>query len=419
MIESSNYQHVERRAWTIMIVSFVAFCVAVSAALFVVRWFLFESETTQVASIALISGDVDFTPPGASLPTTLSQSVTNIAENTRLDTEAGSQAAVSFHTFDQAATLGSLQVYGGSSLNLSLFRSPQFEWSSLPHRMEVVMQRGRARVSLAVDAPRQIVILLKTPHGEVRLDRPGSYSIEVTSQNTEVVVREGAATVSKGEQSIILASGERTTLKPGSETGLEVETGERNLILNGDFSAPLSPSDWSFEIIRVNVADILGRIERTVDAGRNVVHFVRTASGPGRVGIAQNISRDVRDYSSLRLHLAIRIVNQSLFVCGSAGSECPLMVKIEYVDRAGGENEWLQGFFYRADANNALPRLCVYCPPPQTPHTQIQQDVWYAYDSPDLITLLNKPSIIRAITIYAEGHTFESYVSEIELQAGD
>ena len=55
----------------------------------------------------------------------------------------------------------------------------------------------------------------------------------------------------------------------------------------------------------------------------------------------------------------------------------------------------------------------------QVDHILVQQNTWYSFDSQDLIALLNKPTLINAITIYAEGHTVESFISEIELQAGD
>ena len=418
MNESNNYQNVERRAWGIMVASFIAYCAIAAAIFYSVRWFLFESETTQEATVTLISGTVFFTPPGAILPQAIVETVTDLAENTRIDTEAGSQAALSFYTPDETTALGSLQMYGGSAFTMAGLRSPRFEWSNRPHHMEIEMRRGRARVSLAVDVQRQIVIRLRTPHGEVQLDRSGSYSIEVTDQSTEVVVRDGAAVVSGAGQSVILAAGERTVVRNG-DAPEGVLTGERNLIVNGDFSAPISPADWNPSKDRHDPQDVEGEVELTVDAGHNAVRFNRPGRDWGRVGIEQKINRDVRDYQSLRLHLAMRIARQNLLVCGSLGSECPLMTRIEYTDLAGNRNEWLQGFYYLNDSSNTLPKICVYCPPPKQDHVHVQPNVWVSYDSPDLIALLNKPAIINSITVYAEGHSFESYVSEIELQAGD
>jgi hypothetical protein len=96
------------------------------------------------------------------------------------------------------------------------------------------------------------------------------------------------------------------------------------------------------------------------------------------------------------------------------------MIDLEYTDLVGNRKHWLQGFYYLGDTSNSVPSLCVTCSTePKQNHIQVQQNVWYSYDSADLITLLDKPTIINVITVYAEGHTVESFISEIELQAGD
>ena len=93
---------------------------------------------------------------------------------------------------------------------------------------------------------------------------------------------------------------------------------------------------------------------------------------------------------------------------------------MEYTDPVGNLKHWLQGFYYLGDASNSVPSLCITCSSePNQNHIQVQQNAWYSFDSQDLIALLNKPTIINSLTVYAEGHTVESFVSEIELQAGD
>jgi hypothetical protein len=66
---------------------------------------------------------------------------------------------------------------------------------------------------------------------------------------------------------------------------------------------------------------------------------------------------------------------------------------------------------------------CVTCASSATSHIRLQQDVWYLYDSPDLISIFKNagfnPSLINSISIYSEGHSFESFISEVELLAGD
>jgi hypothetical protein len=139
------------------------------------------------------------------------------------------------------------------------------------------------------------------------------------------------------------------------------------------------------------------------------------------VGIRQELGLDVRDYQELRLHLATWLAFQNLRNCGSLGSECPLMVRLEYQDAAGNGHEWLQGFFYLGSDSGSIPTRCVTCGTPTGNHLEIPLGRWHLYDSPNLMNLFDDagspPAIINAISFYASGHNFESYLTEVELQA--
>jgi hypothetical protein len=99
------------------------------------------------------------------------------------------------------------------------------------------------------------------------------------------------------------------------------------------------------------------------------------------------------------------------------------MVRLQYEDAIGDSYEWLQGFYYLGNKDGSLPTRCVTCPLPTGDHAHIANGVWYPYDSPDLMSLLstagNPPATVNSISIYASGHSFESYVAEVELLAED
>ncbi|MBI4314694.1 MAG: hypothetical protein HY679_02075 [Chloroflexi bacterium] len=414
-------QNTEPVAWTVLFSSFAVFVALVVGVVFGLRWFLFDSEVSQNASVTLISGTVLLTRPGAALPEAVVQTITGLNESAQIDSEAGSQASVAFTSPRTDTPLGDMQVYGSTLANLDFMRSPRFDWSARPNRVAISVTRGRARVSTAVGVSRQVIISVQTPQGLVVLERPGSYSIDVTEAITAVAVHDGAVTVIAQGSAVILAANERTTVQSG-EAPAGVLTGARNLIVNGDFATPLSP-DWTTFKDRADPADVEGQIDLAQNVGRNAAHFIRPGDNWGRVGIRQKINRDVRGYNSLRLHVAARILSQNVSNCGSLGSECPLMIKLEYTDVAGASHEWVQGFYYLSDPSNSLPLRCVTCPPPGGAHQRIQQNVWYLYDSPELIALFaasgQTPATITAISIYAEGHSVESFISEVELLAGD
>ncbi|MBI3243304.1 MAG: hypothetical protein HYZ49_13520 [Chloroflexi bacterium] len=416
----NNHYQIERTAWSILITSFVIFCLLVVSAPLTARWYLLTTETAQEASITLVSGTVLILSPGAARPEAVIETVPGLSPGTEIESDPGAQAVVQFFAPDETTALGAMQIYGGTRATLSQMLSPRFMWSALPHHMTVELQSGRARVNLEENAARPVMITLNTPHGAVLLDHPGSYSVEVTDKGTEVAVRQGSATVSAQGQSLTLAADERTLVIAG-QPPQGVFTGENNLIVNGDFSESLSPA-WSIYQDRTP-GDVLGEITRETGAERNVAHFLRPGLNWGRTGIRQVINRDVRDYKTLRLHLAVRLANQNVQSCGQYGSECPLMVKIEYTDKAGNSHEWIQGFYYLADPR--LPASCVTCPPPQSLHQRVERNGWYLYDSPELIVLFKntttgaEPAIINAISLESQGHAFETFVSEVELLAGD
>jgi hypothetical protein len=411
----------ERVAWTVMTSAFVAFCILAVTIPFVGWRYLSTDELAQQVSVTLISGTVFVTRPGVPFQG-VSDTMNNLEEGARIDSDPNSQGAINFLTSDNKTTLGNMQLYGNARVRLVSMRSPRFEWANpQPHAITVDLQKGRARVNLNLNVTRGILFRIRANGTLIELNRTGSYSIEVTDQTVDVIVREGAAKVTAKDETVPLDSGQRVVVRTGTPPE-RATTGERNLLLSGDFATPLT-NDWITYKDRFDPNDADGKIEQLTEGNRNILSLYRAGFNWGRVGIQQKINREVRDYRYLRLHLALRVSKQNLRGCGQYGSECPLMAKIEYTDVAGNKREWVQGFFFFADPTNALPMRCITCAASTTSHIRVQQDVWYLYDSPDLINLFRtagfNPSIINTISIYAEGHSFESLVSEVELLAAD
>ncbi|MBI5829700.1 MAG: hypothetical protein HZB20_09215, partial [Chloroflexi bacterium] len=84
-------QNTEPVAWSVRFYSFVVFVALVVGVVFGLRWFLFDSEVSQNASVTLISGTVLLTRPGAALPEAVVQTITGLNESAQIDSEAGSQ----------------------------------------------------------------------------------------------------------------------------------------------------------------------------------------------------------------------------------------------------------------------------------------------------------------------------------------
>jgi hypothetical protein len=140
-------------------------------------------------------------------------------------------------------------------------------------------------------------------------------------------------------------------------------------------------------------------------------------------GISQQLDQDIRGVNSLKVRTRVRVDTQTLPGCGSLGTECPIMVRLEFVEQENGSIfEWLQGFYAIADEEGGE----VFCQPCvwKAQHLQIAGlGVWYDFESPDLLPLIRsqgiEPSSIHLIEIYASGHTYGSAVDDVAILIGE
>ncbi|MGD2077459.1 MAG: hypothetical protein PVH18_03700, partial [Chloroflexota bacterium] len=124
---------------------------------------------------------------------------------------------------------------------------------------------------------------------------------------------------------------------------------------------------------------------------------------------------------SLKLLLSMRVAEQSLGVCGEQGSECPIIVRIEYVDVNGVDQTWQQGFYAVGDVGQDTPDVCVACPPPLNEHQRLPFGQIAFYESDNLLERLAQsgiaPAQIKSITIIGSGHSFDSQIFDVSLIA--
>ena len=419
-------QNPEKLAWTVLIVAFAAFCVLIVSIPLAGYTLLANSEARLPVRAELTGGTVLIDRPQTSLPEALITTAVDLPENTRIETASGSQTLVTFSLPQSTDALASLQLFGETTAQLALFRTPQFNISDRNNRINIDLLRGRARLDMyeLADRSKPTTITLSTAHAEIVLVQPGSYSVEVTENQTQVFVRNGEATVSSSAGSLLVEAGQRTTVMAGQAPSA-AESGDRNLLQNGDFSSSLS-AGWTIFKNRAIPEASDGEITVIDFRGRRALHFARFDDNWAELGVRQEINRDLRDLQSLRLQMTIWLVEQSLYTCGSLGSECPVMVRLEYTDITGVRRELLQGFYYRLPPphlSDTVPTRCVTCPPPNNEHLRISRGVWFIYESPELLALIRQagyqPARLNAITIYASGHRFESYVAEVALLAQD
>lgn len=414
----------ERVAWLMLwgaFTVFVALLIAVPWGIFVL---LNSSEQNLRLTATLSGGTVLLRNGDNTTPQALVDVLSTRREHFAFETRPASQTALVFSLpYNGAVDLAEVQLYSDTEALVDLMRSPRFSFSSREPRIVLMLTRGRMRVDIPEHEPAARVTIT-TPHSEITLERSGSYSIEVSSRNTQVIVRTGIAEVSAQDESVVLGREERTTVGVGMPPGA-IESGARNLITNGDFGGNLSDG-WTVFKNRSSPEAAQGQVSLTTHEGRQAVHFARFDDNWAELGLRQELNQDIRDLQSLTMQVAVWLSNQSLYNCGALGSECPVMIRIDYTDVAGDRREWLQGFYYNIAPENLAgetPTRCVTCPAPSPEHQVVAQGRWFLFESEDLLALFRsaglEPVEINTVTVYASGHEFESYVAELALLAQD
>lgn len=312
-----------------------------------------------------------------------------------------------------------IQVYGSTQLALDQSALPRFESSSAGNALDFELLAGRILLSVPEDQERPLSLSVKTPQGSVLIAEPGQYSINATNSASEVTVLQGMLSLTSADRELPLISDQRAVM---SERGaLEGPlAAERDLIANGEFSdglkmwLPLSPN-----------TEIRGQAdaEVSVETGEPepALVFKRLGIGHADAGLRQVIGQDVTDFESLKLLLSLRIAEQSLGVCGQQGSECPILIRIEYVDVNGVDQVWQQGFYAFGEIGPDTPDVCVACPPPLNEHQQVPFGQIAFYESDNLLEKLGQlgvlPAQIKSITVIGSGHSFTSQVFDLSLMA--
>lgn len=394
--------------------SFITFCVLAVSIPLAIRWYVLHSHVEQPGVLRVATGTVLLLPGGGGDPIALVDARA-IEPNTLIKTDQRSQGALIFQSTGAPDQNGpetaTVQIYPSAQVLLADASRPRFGASSDPARINLDVQVGRVRIYTAEVRPHGQEFTVTTPHGQVTLG-PGSYSVQVTGDQTQVAARFGEAAVEANNGRVILTEGTSTTLLPGQAPSPPSVTLE-NLISNGDFQEPLGPPHWL--ISRYPADDpTAGQVELTTANGRNAARFSRINQPPTHteVAITQVLDRSVHDYEYLNLQMDVMLRWQSLPGAGEQSSEFPLMFRLDYEDIYGNHQFWTHGFYYQD-------------PPAQwvvTGGEKIPQNVWFPFESGNLLERLKQeglppPAAINYLKIYASGHNYESLVSEVGLAA--
>jgi hypothetical protein len=400
----------ERLAWTVLSISlFICVTLAVSVPL-AVRGYINDTTDPSRIKLEVQQGTVLVRRLGTDDPIGVTTELDNLQEGAAIHADENVQALLTVLSPSDGSTLLIVQIYGNTNLDIAVSRSPRFQASGLMHRETLRIEGGRIRATVSPGTDRLTDVNIITPQATSSL-QDGSCSIEVTNDELQVTVRDGSATVSAQGTTVTLTQSQRTQVVLG-EPPDGILSPERNLIANGNFRDVLTAT-WKIHSDVQVQNEPPGDVSVSVEGSRHLAVFDRTGIYHAETDLVQSINRDVRDFRSLKLHFVVEVSNQDVPVCGQAGSECPLMMMLDYKDTDGTDRKYIQGFYTLFDPNGINPNYCTSCGS-RLEHIRVPQDFAYTYESVNLMTLL-QPTQITAITFYASGHSYRSSVSEIEL----
>lgn len=427
--------NLQRIAWAVLIASFIAFCVLVTVSALSLYNFLFKS-TVPLAIYAEVSrGSLGIT--GADLREDVERGsrVISVGNFVRPN-EQDSQGVIALRDPQMDDLfVGSVALIGATtSTAVRSAERPRFEWGTSGYMATFGSAQGRFEVILAGGLPRSAELILRSTQGtQVRIRQAGRFEIEFRDETVTVFSHGGTASLIPPAQSV------EYVITAGSGSEYSLPTGDLralvptfNLIQNSSFEDVMLQSDrnaplnWACNHTNVEVNAPRGTFTVQQQDGRSVLRMERTggALSNGETICQQGLARgevwqDISQYETLNLIVELNIAYQSLPVCGFVGSECPLMVRIDYIDAKGELGELIFGFYSLPGPPERYAQTCESC---RVPHMRLREKSWYTFDSGNLLAGFPadlRPVAISRIRFYASGHEYDTRVSRLELTAGN
>lgn len=394
---------------------FVLLC---GATVYLIQWYLFDSGIGLDVELTAARGTVRMLLPSAEEPI----AVTDRRPDQRLPFEVHtdtSQAILHITTPGSELPVASVVALHDTALTLLDASGPRFGFNHDPYTVALSMAAGRAELRLLEVDSHETGLTLTTPHATVQVTEPGHYLVDTTEERTRVTVRRGTAYVTAPtSNALVEVPADHSTTVDHTSDLPGIAAAEERLVSNGDFSRPFA-ENWTFydDSVLPSGAAVNTRFDgqESLTLDRSQEHSPGLTLDHGETGLRQDVDRDVRGYTYLELRGSFYVEEQSLSTCGQEGSECPMMIRMRYIDVQGIEREYIQGFYAYHDPALDYPLTCDSC---RGEHERIMLESWYTFRSGNLFTVLppeQQPAIIQQIRFYASGHAYKVNVSEMEL----
>jgi hypothetical protein len=330
--------------------------------------------------------------------------------------------------------VASVNLFGATSaLTLRAAERPRFDLGTTGYQLGLTGVNGRLEVLIAKDLGQRINLELLTSQ-QIRLliSAPGRYRIDV--RDTEVLVdSDGGVVVLLPPNQLPALTITSTSLYNVVNNDLRAVSPPIELVQNSDFITavespdprlPSIPTGWACNHTNIEPSSPRGTYNLVVKDGRNTLAMVRGegTQSPGETICQQGFQigevwQDISRYDTLTIQTTFNIAEQSLAGCGYLGSECPLMLRLDYLRADGTTGELVYGFYTLPDYTGVYPTTCSSC---RQQHIRVQQHTWFSFDSGNILagfTAQERPVALSRVRFYASGHQYDVKVSRVAVTA--
>lgn len=434
--------NLQRIAWAVMLGAFFTFCGVCALTVYGTYSFLFQSTVPMTAIAQASRGSIGIT--GADLREDVERGTRALGLNNLVrPNDQDSQGAILIQDpYNDNTFVASVTLIGDSTASLRTALRPRFNWSNpfdqgrADYVIEFARLRGDFEVTIADDLPLDLALDLYTDRTDrrvrVRLSEAGWYSIEADGNTVSVASHGGTALIYGADSSI----GYSVTAGSGSIYTVDTDViralpREVQLLQNsqlspsdtGEGGTPF-PANWVCSSRPDVITEPRGNFSAEQLDGREVLRIIRSGTqSPAQTGCFQGLPegqvwQDISAYEGLSIRTSFYLNYQSLPVCGIEGSECPLMIRLDYIN-AAGENSFLVYGFYNVPATpeQRFPQTCANC---IREHIRVQEKTWYSFDSGNILAGFladQRPVAITQLRFYAGGHEYDVRVGRMELIA--
>lgn len=415
----------EKLAWATLIVAFSIFITLSAAGVFVGQWFLFESTVPLQSVIKVGRGTVGITALNAPTSQEAVRINRTLGRGNLITTDEIAEGYIEFvDSRDSNRVIANAAILPGSQVKLIGATRPRFSFGENIYSIHLGDFEGRLEIEIPPQLTHDIKLVINGTHGKITLTESGFYLLWSLADSMTLIPRIGNATFQPYNGTAVTVPAGQTAEILALQPGVQVTKTTDELIKNPLFfnSAEAGVADnWGCYSLSAEAEAPRGSSTLLTLEGRRTIHIQRKGNslGYGETGCRQFLGEspeglDVTPYRTLRIRATLNIRWHSLAICGTQGSECPVMLELTYLNEGGAEQRWIHGFYSFEHVNPEVPRTCSSC---LSDHDRITPGNWYTYESGNLFQLPEgfRPTQITQIRFYASGHEYEVLVGEVSL----